>query len=115
MAYIYCADIYCDSCGEAIRERITREGFAPADPDDERSYDSDEFPKRAGDDEESDIPTNCGAHEDCLEADTLPSGDKIGKQFGELTTDGVAYLKEAIEEGGEVAEFWADHYEAYLD
>ena len=115
MAYIYCADIFCDACGEAIRKRITQEGQAPADPDDEYSYDSDEFPKHAGDDEESDSPTNCGSGPECLEADTLTSGDKIGKQFGELTTDGVDYLKEAIAEGGEVAEFWAEHYCDYLN
>jgi len=28
LVYIYAADIYCEQCGEAIRERITREGFA---------------------------------------------------------------------------------------
>jgi len=115
MAYIYCADIYCDSCGEDICRRLTEEGFAPDDPNDERSYDSGEFPKNVGEWEESDTPTNCGSGEDCLEAETLPSGYKIGKQFGELTGEGVRYLKEAIAEGGEVAEFWADHYEAYLN
>jgi hypothetical protein len=87
----------------------------PSDPNDEWSYDSDEYPKHVGNDEESDTPTNCKAGDDCLEADTLPSGRKIGKQFGELTTDGVAYLREAIAKGGEVAEFWADHYSGYLD
>jgi len=114
MAYIYAADIYCDSCGEVIRKRITEEGKAPSDPYKEWSYDSDEFPKRAGDDEESDGPINCAAGEECLEAETLPSGHKIGKQFGGLTTDGVAYLREAIEGGGEVAEFWAEYYGEYL-
>lgn len=40
-AYIYNADIYCEECGEAIRTRLT----CPGDPDDERSYDSDKYPK----------------------------------------------------------------------
>ncbi len=114
MAYIYCADIYCDSCGEAICEQLAEEGNGLGDLAHEE-YDSDELPQCCGDDEESDSPTNCGSGPECLEADILPSGDKIGKQFGELTSDGVAYLKEAIAEGGEVAEFWADHYSAYLD
>ena len=120
MAYIYAADIFCDACGEAIRKEIIEEDtqrytrLAPADPDDETSYDSGDFPKLCGDDEESDCPQNCGSGENCLEADVLPSGHKIGKQFGSLSLDGVDYLKEAIEEGGEVAEFWADFYSEYL-
>ena len=114
MAYIYCADIFCDSCGETIREALTEGGFAPADPEDEWSYDSDEFPKHAGDDEESDSPTNCGAGERCLEAEELLCGFRFGKQFGELTEDGVTYLRETIARGGEVAEFWADFYSEYL-
>jgi len=35
--------------------------------------------------------------------------------MGELTADGVDYIKEAIAEGGEVAELWADHYADYLE
>jgi hypothetical protein len=30
MAFIYCADVWCDDCGEAIRQRLTNEGKAPA-------------------------------------------------------------------------------------
>ena len=114
MAYIYAADLWCDSCGESIRKQITEEGKAPSDPYKEWSYDSDEFPKHVGDNEESDGPTNCAAGEECLEAETLPSGRKIGKQLGGLTRIGVEYLYNAIEEGGEVAEFWAEHYSDYL-
>ena len=114
MAYIYCADIFCDACGSEIRKRIFDTDLRPANFGDEMSYDSDEFPKWVGDDEESDCPQNCGSGEYCLEADVLPSGHKIGKQFGSLTPDGVDYLKEAIEEGGEVAEFWAEFYSEYL-
>ena len=45
MAYIYNVDIFCDDCGEDICRQITEEGHAPADPEDQGSYDSDEFPK----------------------------------------------------------------------
>jgi len=114
MAYIYCADIYCDSCGEAIKEDLDKRGLTPADPSDEYSYDSDEYPKWASDSEESDCPQHCGSHEECLEAIELDSGRKIGAPIGELTTHGVEYLREAIAEGGEVAEFWTEHYCDYL-
>ena len=42
LAYIYAADLWCNDCGEMIREQITREGHAPEDPNDEYTYDSDE-------------------------------------------------------------------------
>lgn len=117
MAYIYCADIYCDDCGEAIRERLTAEGKAPADPADEWSYDSDYFPKVAGDDEESDTPEHCAYGENCLNAVEIEGG-KVGLLFGELTLDGVDYVEEAIEEANrdgfslsrEVVRLWYHHY-----
>jgi len=74
LVYIYAADIYCQQCGEAIRERITREGFAPAEPDDEWSYDSDEFPKGPYPDGggEADCPQHCGAGPECHNAIEFP-------------------------------------------
>ena len=111
--YIYAADIYCEDCGEVIRERITEEGHAPADPWDECSYDSDEFPKGPYPDGggEADCPQHCGAGSDCLNAIELSDGTKIGAWLeNELTTYGVEYVQEAIQEGGEVAELWAEFY-----
>ena len=104
MAYIYCADIYCDSCGEAIKEELDQRGLTPAD----------EYPKWVSDSEKSDCPQHCGNHAKCLEAIELDSGRKIGAPTGELTTYGVEYLREAIAEGGEVAEFWTEIYSDYL-
>jgi hypothetical protein len=78
MAYIYLADVWCDDCGRAICERLTREGKAPADPDDEWTFDSDEYPKRAGDDDEADTPQHCAAGEQCVNAVTLPGGGRVG-------------------------------------
>ena len=116
LVYIYAADIYCEQCGEAIRERIIREGFAPADPDDERSYDSDEFPKGPYPDGggAADCPQQCGAGPEGVHANEFDDGHKVGAWLeNELTTDGVEYVCEAIREGGEVAELWADYYRAY--
>ena len=113
--YIYAADIYCEECGEAIRKQITQEGHAPADPYNEWSYDSDEFPKGPFlDGSEADFPQHCGAGEDCLNAIELSDGTKIGAWLrNDLTADGVEYVKEAIREGGEVGEMWADFYRDY--
>lgn len=117
MAFIYCADVWCDDCGEAIRQRLTEEGKAPADPDDEWSYDSDDFPKRADDDDESDTPQHCAAGEGCVNAVEIEGG-KVGLLFGELTSDGMAYVEEAIDDANrdgstwcrEVVTLWYRHY-----
>ncbi len=115
MSFIYAADLWCDSCGRAIRKQLRRQGQAPADPKTETSYDSDEFPKFAADSGESDCPQHCGAGEDCLEAIELPSGRKVGALLStELTGDGVRYTQEAIAAGGEVAELWAGEFAHYL-
>ena len=71
----------------------------------------DEYPKYMSDDEESDSPQHCAAGEDCLECEILPSGHKIGALLStNLTSDGVEYVKEQVQEGGEVAEFWREKF-----
>ena len=111
MAYIYDADLWCNSCGEDIVARLTSEGKAPTNPDDEHSFDSGEFPKAVGDPGESDCPSHCGGGEECLEAEILPGGRKIGALLStSLTSDGVEYVKEAVANGGEVAEFWREQF-----
>jgi len=106
VAFIYCADVWCDDCGEAIRQRLTEEGKAPADPDDEWSYDSDDFPKRADDDDESDTPQHCAAGEGCINAVEIEGG-KVGLLFGELTSDGMAYVEEAIDDANRDDNTWS--------
>lgn len=128
MAFIYNADIFCDSCGKAIKASrkkqllagdggktgLTEEEF-DAVYGDERNYDSDEYPKSADDDDATDCPQHCGSHENCLEAEVLPSGTKIGKLIGtNLTSDGIEYVKEQVAEGGEVADFWREQFD-YID
>ncbi len=113
MAFIYCADIYCDDCGKAIRRRLKK----PANPNDEWSYDSDEFPKCADSDNEADAPQHCAAGEDCINAIEIEGG-KVGLLFGELTGDGMTFVEDAIEEANRdentwsraVVDMWYRHY-----
>lgn len=125
MAGIWNADIYCDDCIKLIKaERKAalmagdggKTGLTEAEFDaiycNEHNYDSDEYPKWADDDEETDAPQHCGSHAECLEAEVLPSGTKIGKLIGtSLTSDGVEYVKEQVAEGGEVADFWRKEFD----
>lgn len=60
MAYIYQADVWCDKCGKRIRDEISSKGKAPCNPEDEHTFDSDDYPKRYdAENEESDTPENC--------------------------------------------------------
>lgn len=111
MPAIYTADCFCDSCADRIRERIIVEGQAPRKRWDETSYDSDEFPKYMLANQESDSPQHCGSHVECLEAETLADGAKVGALLSRsLTPDGVAYVQEAIDQGGLVADFWREEF-----
>jgi len=111
MAYIYQADVWCDDCGRAICKRLKREGSRAI-----------VYPEHAGDDEEADMPRHCAAEEHCVNAITLPSGEKVGYLFGELTTVGVEYVKEAVADAAtvpkcgkligyyELIDLWQQHY-----
>lgn len=119
MPAIYDANCYCDSCADAIRASIRADllaqGVSPEEIDsrfaDERDYDSSEYPKYMSDDEESDAPCHCGSGPDCLEAETLSDGTKIGALLStSLTPDGIEYVIEAVADGGAVADFWRDQF-----
>jgi hypothetical protein len=79
-AYIYRAALHCERCTNLIKSDLT----APANPGDENTFDSDDYPKGPYSDGggESDCPQHC---------------DTCG-QFLEnpLTTDGIAYIREQI-------------------
>jgi hypothetical protein len=112
-AYIFQADIFCADCGRAIRKQIKADGFAPENPRDENTYDSDEYPKGPFSEGggAADCPNHCGAGADCLNAITLADGHKIGAWLeNDLTSEGAAYVREAVAEGGDVAELWALWY-----
>jgi hypothetical protein len=111
--FVYQADSYCDACGSAIRNELIDSGQGPNDPDDEYSFDSDEFPKGfpAG---ETDYPDHCASGENC-EGDSIdlrewgmPNDDSllvgaesfvIGELLSEsLTDEGVSYLTEMLDD-----------------
>jgi len=117
MAYIYNADIWCDSCGRDIKKHLKKEGKAPPNPRDEYSYDSDEYPKHVCDDDESDCPQHCGAGEDCLEAEVLDSGEKVGALIGDnLTTEGIEYVRDSHRtDPNEVTQLWVNHFGIEMD
>ncbi len=98
-AYMYSAALYCEQCGEAIRARLDAEGFAPSDPDDETSYDSDEYPKGPFPDGggEADCPQHC---DDCHCFLENP-----------LTSEGERYVLGLMRERPtEITALWADFY-----
>jgi len=109
MAAIYQADVWCDDCADVIKDRLWAESedgptFSnraeweeSVGYDDERNYDSDEYPKDCDDDEESDCPDHCAAHSGCLNAEVLSDDSVVGYFFGNsLTTDGADYVRDAI-------------------
>jgi hypothetical protein len=83
--YMFAAALYCEACGEKIRADITAQGKAPADPDEESTYDSDDFPKGPFPDGggESDSPQHCDACHVFLE--------------NELTSEGRVYVAEKVD------------------
>lgn len=116
--YIYAADIYCWDCGEAICDELDKKGQAPPDHYIESMYDSGDYPKGPYPDGggAADSPQHCGAGAECLNAIEFPDGPKVGAWLeNELTVEGVEYVREAICEGGEVAEMWADFYCDYVN
>jgi hypothetical protein len=83
--FIFGGDLFCEECGAKTQEEMTDNGEAPADPSNEDTYDSDDYPKGPFPDGggEADSPQHCG---DCgvfLE--------------NALTSEGLAYVQEAVE------------------
>lgn len=112
MAYVYQSDIYCDTCGEKIKEEIKKERAdnVPENEYDQYTYDSGDYPKHCEDDDEADTPQHCA---DC--------GEFLKNQ---LTEEGYEYVEQALNEfpvvPKSIEEFaavgrahlkeWADHY-----
>jgi len=78
--FIYRAALYCEDCGKAIRKQLVDAGQTPDNPDNESSYNSDDFPKgpypNGGG--ESNRPQYCSSNDQCINVVTLQSGHKIG-------------------------------------
>lgn len=81
---MYRAALYCAECGTKIRAELDAAGKRPADPDDEASYDSDDYPKGPFGDGggEADTPQHCDACHTFLE--------------NPLTSEGKAYVCRAV-------------------
>jgi hypothetical protein len=103
-AYAYQAALYCQSCGEAIRAVLDAKGERPANPQDEYSYDSDNYPKGplADGGGESDCPNHCDNCHILLE--------------NPLTMEGERYVKEAVSADGKpLIHEWAEFYSYLFD
>lgn len=107
-AYMYQAALYCEKCGKDIKDRLDAEGNTPENPNNESTYDSDEYPKGP-------IPDGGG------EADSYQHCDDCKEFLGNtLTSDGIDYSLEALKEyvqsdsgNAEVLDTWADDLSNY--
>ena len=99
---MYQAELLCSDCGEVIRANLDKKGRRPADPDDESSYDSGDYPKGpyGNGGGESDSPQHCGACGVFLE--------------NPLTQDGYRWLADTLsdpESPSDITREWADFYD----
>lgn len=101
--FIYQAELWCGDCGEAIIDTLgtTKD-----------TGDSDDYPQSVPNAGASDCPDHCGSGANCLNADTLSDGSKVGALLTEdLTSDGIEYVTEAVADGGLVAvEIWQEAF-----
>jgi hypothetical protein len=102
VSYIYEADIYCNKCGDSICERLRGNNQAPDDPEDESTFDSDDYPKGPFGEGEADYPQHCGECGVFLE--------------NALTSDGEDYVREAAKRSpnNEAVQEWVRYY-SYLN
>lgn len=107
--YIFQGDIYCESCGEDIREGIRRSnGGRPPAIQDSESY---PMPHDAGN-TESDTPHHCGGGDTCLEPETLDNGETVPCLVtSSLTDDGVEYVRDAhLNNPTDLTAWWVDRF-----
>lgn len=118
MAYTYQAENWCDECGKKIMSQIALENpeRVPEDPEDETTFDSNDYPKWFDAEEEKcDGPSNCGDGE-CggqywLGGRFLDYGTFLKNP---LTSRGYQNVQEMLNEWGKdlppFAKEWADFY-----
>lgn len=126
MPFIYQADVWCDECGKRICEQLAQAGKAPANPSDESSFDSDDYPKRYdADAAQADSPQNCasGSWPGCdfnTRHGRNSASDGVTATYGKflengLTEAGYKYLQAILNKHGatlpEFAQQWADFYQ----
>jgi len=121
MSYAYAADLWCDFCGELIKESLTTKGI-------EDTGDTNDYPQFFdGSREESDSPCHCGSGEDCLEAEYLGkcydkfTGKILDIKTGAivcdiLTSEGVRYVIEQLNKNPtSVVTFWRKYFDIDWD
>lgn len=76
MFYVYKADVWCEECTQAIKEKILQE-LVPDNPEDESSFDSNDYPKGPFESsyEEADTPMHCAGCDLFLENPLTPDGE----------------------------------------
>lgn len=123
--YIYCADVYCEACGNDICRRLNDTIGEPAEFRPAKVPDSNVYPVECNDNGESDCPQHCGSGAECLDPTIIDNfvNDPVGKFLeNDLTADGVAYVINAFmdcpsadkrycnERIPNVARFWMQYY-----
>lgn len=96
-AYIYQAGLFCPNCTKEIKKTLT----CPGDPNDEWTFDSDDYPKGpfADGGGEADTPNHCAKCQCFLENPLTEEGYRhIERQIGIM----VGY--------NEVVKLWCNHY-----
>ena len=101
--YVYQAGLHCETCGEAIKRDLDAAGMQPDFPENESTFDSDDYPK--------------GPYGDAGgEADTPQHCDSCGGFLGNpLTDDGAAYVASAFAEYAETGRGNADVLEEWRE
>ena len=111
--YIYGAALYCEPCGQKIRDGHKAHDLAPANPDDESSYDSDDYPKGPYPDGggEADCPLHCDACHVFLENPLTDEGrDYVAEKVADALARVLKGLDATIDPGSALA-VWIHHYD----
>lgn len=119
--YIYDADVYCEDCAKTIIAKIEngqlflKQSGVDAPLNRSSMY---EYPQGPYSYEESDGPSHCGRHENCLNAIVWDDGTKSGCFLeNPLTSVGYKYVREYVRDDPDslVVRLWAKFYEIDLD
>lgn len=114
--FIYQASLLCSECGWKKRIELEEAGKAPADMDDENTYDSDDFPKGPYDDGggASDTPEHCDSCKVFLENPLTEEGmeyaEKIVHEAYEKRPSNAGFSLSYKETSVALSE-WADFYD----
>lgn len=90
--YIYCADLYCETCGQEICDNLPKPpGFGGQEAGDQM-WDSDDYPKLYDGETCHDSPVHCANGSECRECITVPidgvvDGVYASNEYGKLLTE----------------------------